>query len=110
MPYIYEISFSVGPDQMDELEGGRTLERVLGYLRTRLPNEHGYMTSRAMHSIDDPHRTRMVFLSEWGSWEALQAHSRSSLLEDKVLQEFDPHVKAESITSRTYVEVGPEPY
>jgi quinol monooxygenase YgiN len=110
MPYIYEISFSVAPEQMGELEVGSSLARVLGYLKTLLPNEHGFMTSRAMYSVDDPESTRLVFFSEWGSWEALQKHQGSELLETKVLEEFDPHVPAEAITTRVYAEVGPKPY
>jgi len=107
VPYIYEVSFTIAPDQMDGLEIGHSLERVLGYLRTLLPNEHGFMTSRALYSIDDEAGTRVVFLSEWGSWEALEKHQASALLETKVLSEFEPHIRPEDMTTRIYAEVGP---
>lgn len=107
MPYIYEVTFSIRFEDMSELEIGHSLERVLGYLRTLLPNEHGFMTSRALYTIDDPSHTHVVFLSEWGSWEALEKHRASSLVEDKVLTEFDPHVSPEDLSVRIYAEVGP---
>jgi quinol monooxygenase YgiN len=72
-----------------------------------LPNQHGFMTSRALYSIDDPARTRVVFISEWGSWEALEKHRDSALLETKVLAEFDPHVAPGDMVTRIYAEVGP---
>jgi hypothetical protein len=110
MPYVYEVSFDIAPDQMEELEVGSSLARVLGYLRILLPSEHGFVTSEAMYSIDDPAKTHLVLRSEWGSWEALAKHRESELLEGKVLEEFDPHVPSAAITTRIYAEVGPKPY
>ncbi|HEY5113512.1 MAG TPA: hypothetical protein VIJ45_05325 [Coriobacteriia bacterium] len=107
MPYLYEVTFTIVPEQMRELEVGNALERVLGYLRTVLPNQHGFMTSRALYSVDDPSVVRVVFLSEWGSWEALEKHRASALLETEVLSEFDPHIRPEDMTARVYAEVGP---
>ena len=107
MPYVYEVTFTIVPDQMQELEVGNSLGRVLGYLRTVLPNEHGFMTSRALYSVDDPGSVRVLFLSEWGSWEALEKHRASALLETGVLSEFDPHVRPEDMIARVYAEVGP---
>ncbi len=109
MPYVYEVSFEVAPEQMDKFDVGSSLARVLGYLRARLPSEHGFVTSQAMYSLDDPERTRLVLRSEWGSWEALVKHRESELLEAKVLEEFE-HVPEQSITTRVYAEVGPKPY
>jgi hypothetical protein len=110
VPYVYEVSFDVAPEQMDQLAIGRPLGRVLGYLRVLLPGEHGFVSSRAMYSVDDPVRTRLVFRSDWGSWDALKAHRDSGLLEAKVLEEFEPHVAPEAITTRVYAEFGPKPY
>jgi quinol monooxygenase YgiN len=72
-----------------------------------LPNEHGFMTSRALYTIDDPTHTHVVFLSEWGSWEALEKHRDSALVETKVLSEFEPHITREDMSVRIYAEVGP---
>jgi hypothetical protein len=107
VPYIYEVSFTVLPSQMDELQIGHSVERTLGYLRIMLPNEHGFMTSRALYSVDDPASTRIVFFSEWGSWEALEKHRASTLLETKALSEFEPHLSPSDMTTRIYAEVGP---
>jgi quinol monooxygenase YgiN len=65
------------------------------------------MTSRALYSVDDPADTRVVFLSEWGSWEALEKHRDSALLETKVLSEFEPHMRHADMVTRIYAEVGP---
>jgi quinol monooxygenase YgiN len=107
VPYIYEVTFSIRFDRMNELEIGHSLERVLGYLRAVLPNEHGFMTSRALYTIDDPTHTHVVFLSEWGSWEALERHRDSALVETKALSEFEPHITREDMDVRIYAEVGP---
>jgi quinol monooxygenase YgiN len=103
MPYIYETSFTIRPDQMDELQIGHSLGRVLAFLKAQLP-------SRALYSIDDPATTRLLLLSEWGSWEALKKHRDSEMAETKVLSEFDPHVIPQDMTTRVYSEVGPKAY
>ena len=109
MPYIHETSFTVSPDEMDELQIGHSLGRTLAYLKALLPNEHGFMTSRALYSIDDPATTRIVLLSEWGSWEALERHNGSALAEAKALVEFE-HMRPSDLTTRIYAEIGPKGY
>ena len=109
MPYIHETSFTVSPDEMDELQIGHSLGRTLAYLKALLPDEHGFMTSRALYSIDDPATTRIVLLSEWGSWEALERHNDSALAEAKALVEFE-HMKPSDLTTRIYAEIGPKGY
>jgi quinol monooxygenase YgiN len=110
VPYIHETSFTISPDQMDELQVGHSLGRTLAFLKAQLPNEHGFMTSRALYSVDDPATTRIVLLSEWGSWEALQRHHESELAESKALTEFEPHVRPADMTTRIYAEIGPKGY
>jgi hypothetical protein len=105
MAYIYEVGFDIKPDQMTELEIGSSLERVLGYLRTLLPAERGFITSRSMRSIGLPERIHLVFQSVWEEWEDVERHRKSSLSEDKVLKEFEPHVALKDLTSRIYEEV-----
>ena len=105
MAYIYQVSVDIRPDQMNELEIGASLERVLGYLRALLPSEPGYVTSRAMDSLDLPGRTQLVFQSVWGTWGDLDAHRQSSLAEDKILTEFRPHVSLKDLSVRIYEEV-----
>ena len=106
MAYIYRIDFDITPEQMSQLEIGASLERTLGYLRTLLPSQMGYITARAMHALNGNEEVHLSFESEWERWEDLQAHRESSLSEDKVLKEFEPHVQLEDLTVRVYEEVS----
>lgn len=106
MAYIYQVSFDILPTQMSELQIGAALQRVLGYLRALLPSQAGYVTSRAMYSIDMVERTHLIFQSVWRSWEDIDAHRRSSLDEAKVLAEFRPHVVLENISTRLFEEAA----
>jgi hypothetical protein len=105
MAYVYEVSFDIHPEQMKELQIGSSLERVLGYLRTLLPEQTGYITARALYSVDNKEVTHLIVQSEWELWEDLTTHRDSSLSEDKVLQEFEPHVELQDLVARTYTEV-----
>jgi hypothetical protein len=108
MAYIYSISFDIGPDKMDQLQVGASLERTLGYLRTLLPSSPGFITARAMYAINPNENGEidLVFESVWDQWEDLEAHQESSLAEDKVLREFEPHVELEDLLVRIYEEVA----
>lgn len=106
MAYIYQISFDIQPDQMNALQIGGALERVLGYLKTLLPAEYGYVTARAMSSIDMEDRTHLVFESIWDSWQDLESHRNSQLSEKKILNEFKPHIQLEHMTTHIYTEVS----
>ena len=106
MAYVYQVSFDIRPDQMSELEIGASLERVLGYLRTLLPGQPGHITSRALYSLDVPDRTHLIFQSVWDTWDELEAHRGSSLAEEEVLTEFEPHVALEDLAVHVYEEVA----
>ena len=106
MAYVYQVSFDIHPEQMDELRIGASLERVLAYLRALLPSEAGHMTSRAMSSLDYPDRTHVIVQSVWDTWEDLARHRQSSLAEDKVLSEFEPHVVLDDLSVHAYEEVA----
>jgi hypothetical protein len=106
MAYIYHVGFDINADQMTELEIGSSLERVLGYLRALLPAERGFITSRAMRSIGLPGKSHLVFQSVWEEWEDVERHRQSSLAEDKVLKEFEPHVVLDDLTRQIYEEVS----
>jgi len=110
MPYMYEVSFDITPKQMSELEIGQSLERVIGYMKIRLPSQAGFVLAGAFYSVDDPDRTRVVMRSEWSDWRDVEDHRESQLVEDRVFEEFCPHVDADAITIRTYAEVGSGPY
>jgi len=106
MAYIYQIDFDIHPNQMSQLQIGEALERVIGYLKTLLPNQTGHVTSRAMFSVDDPARTHLVFESIWETWDNLEAHRASTLSENKVLEEFQPHVSLENLQVHTFEEIA----
>jgi hypothetical protein len=106
MAYIYRIDFNISPDQMEELEIGASLERVLGYLRTLLPSQTGYVTSRALYSVDHEDQIDLSVESEWERWEDLQAHLESEWAENKVIAEFAPHVARSALDGRIFGEVA----
>jgi heme-degrading monooxygenase HmoA len=105
MAYMYSVSFNIAPDMMDELEVGAALERVLGYLRALLPSEPGFTTVRALHSVDRDSGVGVLVESVWQTWDDLAGHRESSLSEDKVLKEFEPHVEIGDLDVRVYEEV-----
>jgi hypothetical protein len=105
MAYIYQVYFDITPEQMNQLEIGASLERVLGYLRTLLPSQMGFISARGMYSLDIPDKTHLVFQSIWETWEDVDAHRHSSLLENKILVEFEPHVPLEHLQAHIYEEV-----
>jgi hypothetical protein len=106
MAYFYQITFDVHTEDMNELQIGGSLERTLGYLRTLLPSEPGYITIRAARSIDVENRVHLQVESEWETWQDLKRHRASSLAEDKVLKEFEPHVELEDLTIHVFEEVA----
>jgi hypothetical protein len=110
MPYLYEVSFDIRHDQMSQLEIGQSLERLVGYMKIRLPVQSGFVLADAWYSVDDPKATRVVTRSEWSDWADVEEHSASSILEDHIFEEFDPHVNKDTVTIRTYAEVGSGPY
>ncbi len=109
MPYVYEVAFNIQPEQMTELQVGKSLRRTASYLKARLPGRHGFITADAAYSVDNPDITRVVFRSEWSDWEDVEQHRESSLLEDKVIKEFDPIFSTADMTIRTYAKVGSGP-
>jgi hypothetical protein len=105
MPYIYEISFEIDTNKLEELKIGASLERVLGYLRTLLPSEKGYITSRALYTVENDGDTRVVFWSEWEEWGDLECHRSSPLLEEKILEEFKPYIELKGLSTQIYNEI-----
>ncbi|MBU0496190.1 MAG: antibiotic biosynthesis monooxygenase [Chloroflexi bacterium] len=105
MAYVYHIDFDIRPGQMSELAIGTSLERILGYLRALLPSQPGHITTRVLRSVDIPDRTHLIVQSMWETWGDLQRHRQSSLAEDKVLTEFQPHVALADLTVHVYEEL-----
>ena len=107
MAYTYETRFDILSEHMDWLEVGAALERGLGYMRTLLPSEAGFITARAMYSLEHDDKTHVVFQSMWDRWEDLEAHTKTYLDERRLLvEEFQPHLDIEEITTHFYEEVA----
>jgi heme-degrading monooxygenase HmoA len=105
MAFVYQVSFNIQPDQMEDLAIGSALERALAALRALLPDQAGYVSSRGMHSLDRDNTTRIVFESVWDDWDDFQTHIKSSIAEDRVIQEFHPHLSIDNLTTHTFEEV-----
>lgn len=105
MAYVYQVSFEIEREQMEQFRIGAALEKVIGYLRTMLPSEPGYITAHAFHSLDNDEKAHVIVLSFWEQWDDIQTHERSELAEKKVLFEFKPHIKLENLTVRIYEEI-----
>lgn len=106
MAYTYEISFHIAPSQMDELAIGHALERGLGYLKTLLPSEPGFMYARAMYSLTSADKTQVIFHSVWDNWEDLLAHKETYLEEKRLLtEEFEPQLGIEDMVVNYYKEI-----
>ena len=105
MAFTYLIQFKINHEDMSQLRIGSSLERTLGYLRTLLPSEEGFITARAMHSLEGEDPVSLILESTWDTWGDLKRHLDSSLAEDKILKEFKPHVELEDLISRIYEDV-----
>jgi hypothetical protein len=110
MPYVYEVSFEITPAQMSQLQIGQSLERLVGYMKIRLPAQQGFVFADAWYSVDDPEKTRIIARSEWSDWCDVTKHCESAILEDHLFEEFEPHIGREDVTIRTYAEVGSGPF
>jgi heme-degrading monooxygenase HmoA len=105
MAYTYHVEFTLGQNQMEQIQIGSALEKVLGYLRTLLPNEPGFISARCLHSLDIAGSSHIMVQSIWEQWDDLEAHRDSGLAEQKLLTEFAPHIMAEQLTVHVYEEV-----
>jgi hypothetical protein len=105
MAYVYQVAFDLHPEQMSELAIGASLERVIGYMRSVLPSHGGYVTSRAMNSVESVDRIRVVLESVWETWDDLVAHRGSQLAETKLLSEFAKGIAMEGLVVRVYEDI-----
>jgi hypothetical protein len=107
---MYEVTFDIPREKMTELEIGQSLEKLVGYMKIRLPAQRGFVFADAFYSVDDKDKIHVVTRSEWSDWTDLENHCNSSaLVEDRVFEHFDPHIAQADITIRKYAEVGSGP-
>lgn len=106
MAFIYQVSLDIRSDQRGDLAIGGSLERVLSYLRSHLPSDPGYVSSRAMNAVDPSPTVQLVVESVWETWDDLVAHRDSGKVEAKVLVEFGHRVPDDAMSVRVYEEVA----
>ena len=105
MAYAYTLRFQIKPEKISKLQIGSSLERVLGYLRALLPSQDGFITCRALYSLEDESSIELLLESVWDTWENIQKHRNSTLSEAKVLIEFGQQIKQEDLHLSIYKEV-----
>ncbi len=105
MAFIHQVSFDIRSDPPGELAIGGSLERTIGYLRTLLPSEAGFVTARAMNSVDLVEKTHVVFQSVWETWDDLVTHRESQVTEAKVLVEFGGVISRDALSVRDFEDV-----
>jgi hypothetical protein len=107
MSYIYHISFDIDRSEVDQLSIGKSLQNSLGYLRSLLPGEPGYITSRAMQLISDYEKTNIIFESVWETWDDIEMHQKESILdENRLLKEFQMKVNLQNLEAKIYEEIS----
>ena len=107
MPYIYQTSFDIETNDVDQLQIGRSLQLSLAYLKAFLPNEPGFINSRAMYSITHDTVTHVFYESTWEDWETLEMHrEKSAYAEEKMLSRFEMKVTPHNIVTHIYEEIA----
>jgi hypothetical protein len=107
MAYIYQTVFDIRADEVSQIQVGKSLGQSLAYLKAFLPNETGFITSRAMVSMSQEEKTHLVLESNWEDWESLEMHLKNSpFAEHKILSKFDLKVTPQDIKTFIYEEVG----
>ena len=105
MAYLYQVSFNVKPDVLPKEKVSVSLKKVLGYMKTLLPSQTGFIDARTLLSLNEKDNTYVVCISEWEYWENLEDHRKSNLSEEKILAEFGPDIKKKDLIVRIYEEV-----
>ncbi len=105
MSYLYQVSFNISPDLLSKEEINVSLRKVLGYMKTMLPNKPGFIDARTLISLNEKSNTYIVCISEWEYWENLENHRKSNMAEEKILEEFGSDIKKKDLIVRIYEEV-----
>src|SRR5512142_277055 len=107
MPYVYQTTFDIDTDDLDQLQIGRSLQLSFAYLKAFLVNEPGFISARAMYSLEHAKKTHVAFESTWEDWEALDAHrERSPFAESKMLHRFELKVVPDNLADHIYEEIA----
>lgn len=106
MPYIYQLTFDINAADANQIQIGQSLQLSLSYLRALLPNETGFITARAMYSINHTDVIHIIFDSIWEDWASLKNHREKSPFDEKtMLNEFELKVKPLNVATHIYEEI-----
>ena len=107
MPYIYQVGFILDRSDIATLSMGSSLQRLISYVRALLPNEPGYITSRAMYSIGDTEKSHLIFESVWQTWEDIDHHRGEFKLNvEHLLQDIEFKVELQDLQTHIYEEIA----
>lgn len=108
MPYIYQTTFDIAAQDIDQLEIGRSLQLSLAYLKTFLANEPGFINARGMYSlVHDDGDVHISFESAWEDWESLTQHrDKSAFAEGKMLHRFELKVEPKNVAEHVFEEIA----
>lgn len=106
MAYVYEISFDIPGSDFDEMRLGNSVQVALSYMRALLPNEPGFINSRALFSISHVELTHIVFQSLWEDWDSMLMHrDQSTLNEGHLVNAFKLDVEPQNLQTHVYQEI-----
>ena len=107
MAYIYQTKFDIRSEEANQLRIGKSVAQSLAYLKAFLPNEPGFITSRAMVSLNQKDKAHLVFESYWEDWDSLDQHLQNSpYTEDKIIPKFSLQATLLDLTSTIFEEIG----
>ncbi len=107
MPYIYQTTFDIASEELDQLQIGRSLQLSLAYLKAFLANEPGFINARAMYSLEPEKLTHVAFESSWEDWGTLDAHrTNSPFAEDKMLSRFELKITPRNVLEHVFEEIA----
>jgi hypothetical protein len=106
MPYVYQLTFDINSEDANQIQIGQSLQLSLSYLRALLPNEVGFVSCRAMYSLNHTDVIHLIFESIWQDWSSFQNHRDKSPFDEKrMLSEFEMKVKPLNVATHIYEEI-----
>lgn len=105
MAYVYQVSFEIDREKCGSLLIGSPLQSVLGFLRTRLPELEGFISSNMLYSLGSGDHVSVLVQTIWEHYADLSELRDMQAVEGKILEEFGD-TKEINLLSREFAEVG----
>ncbi len=107
MPYIYQTTFDIDMDDIEQLQIGHSLQLSIAYLKAFLANEPGFINARAMYSLEHEKHVHIALESSWEDWATLTAHrERSPFAEEKMFHRFELKVEPKNLVDHVFEEIA----